>query len=97
MRRIRLLTVPGLLLVLQACGGDENLLYACDEVQSYVTLQDGRRIEVPNDLDPLNELAEMPVPRSQDAPPPSQRCIELPPSVRVKSASDTPKPEATTE
>ena len=83
MTTIRLLAVFAVLAGLGACGGDENLKYSCDETKKYMTVTEGKRIEAPEGLDPLNELAEMPIPRPEDAPPPSQRCIELPPSVRA--------------
>ena len=69
---------------LSACGGDPELNYTCDEPQLYQAVQEGRRVEPPEGLDPLDEFAEMPIPRAEDAPvrPPGSRCIELPPSIQ---------------
>lgn len=68
---------------LSACGKDELLSPTCDEPQRYQNVVAGKRVEVPEGLDPLNEYAEMPIPKADDAPPrpPGSRCIELPPSV----------------
>lgn len=68
---------------LSACGKEELLNPACDEPQRYQNVVAGKRVEVPEGLDPLNEYAEMPIPKADDAPPRpvGSRCIELPPSV----------------
>ena len=68
---------------LAACGGEEVIDQTCDEVQRYQQVVPGERVQVPEGLDPLNELAEMPIPKANDAPvrAPGSRCIELPPSV----------------
>lgn len=75
------LVLPGL----SACGGDELINLSCDEMQRYQLVAPGKRIETPEGLDSLNEFAEMPIPKSKDAPtrPPGTRCIELPPSVDI--------------
>ena len=69
---------------LSACGGAEIVDTSCDEPQRYQSVVAGKRIEPPDGLDPLNEYAEMPVPKAEDAPSrePGSRCIELPPSIR---------------
>ena len=38
---------------------------------------------VPDDLDPLNEFAEMPIPSAEGAPerPKGSRCIDMPPAI----------------
>ena len=67
------------------CGGDDVIDQTCDEVQRYQQVVPGKRVQVPEGLDPLNERAEMPIPKAEDAPvrPPGSPCIELPPSAGV--------------
>ena len=83
MKILRFLIVALALSSLSACFGNKNIDYTCDEPQRYQQVSDGKRIESPEGLDPLNELMEMPIPRAQDAPsrPPGSPCIDLPPSV----------------
>lgn len=72
---------------LSACGGDDRIIVTCDEQQRYQLVKPGKRISAPEGLDSLNEYAEMPIPKSQDAPerPPGSPCIELPPKVSAGS------------
>jgi hypothetical protein len=79
-----MVTLP-MLAGLCACGGDKPIRASCDEPQRYQTVTAGKRIVVPEGLDPLNEFAEMPIPKSQDAPsrPPGSPCIELPPRIET--------------
>lgn len=83
MTAIRLIFILVMLSGLSACGGDGPIITTCDEPQRYQGVAAGKRVEAPAGLDPLNEFAEMPIPKSQDAParPPGSRCIELPPKV----------------
>jgi uncharacterized lipoprotein len=69
--------------ILSGCGGEDVINYSCDEPQPYQAVRAGKRIEAPEGLDQLNELAEMPVPKAEGAPvrPIGSRCIELPPKV----------------
>ena len=69
---------------LSACIGDPEINYSCDEPQLYQAITPGRKVESPEGLDPLNEYAEMPIPKAEDAPvrPPGSRCISLPPSIQ---------------
>lgn len=64
-----------------SCGGDDVIDQTCDEVQRYQQVVPAKRVQVPEGLDPLNERAEMPIPKAKDAPvrPPGSPCIELPP------------------
>ena len=69
------------LLMLQGCGGTVDR--SCDEVRQYQLAREGRRIEPPPGLDPLDELDEIPLPK---ASPQAQRttglpCIDLPPNI----------------
>ena len=69
-----------LLSSIAACGKDK-ILTSCDEPQSYQAVVSGKRVEVPEGLDPLDEFKEMPIPTSKaPARPAGSKCIELPPS-----------------
>lgn len=83
MTMVRLTAVLAVLASLSACGGDDVIKQTCDEPQRYQRVVAGKRVEVPEGLDPLNEFAEMPIPKAEDAPvrPPGSRCLELPPTV----------------
>ena len=83
MIRTSLITAAGLcvLLSLGGCGKD-NLRDYCDEAQPYQSLQHGKRIVVPEGLDPLDDFREIPIPRAETAPrPEGAGCIESPPAV----------------
>ena len=87
MKAIRLGLALTALAGLSACIGDPEINYTCDEPQLYQAVTPGRKVVPPEDLDPLNEFAEMPIPKAEDAPvrPPGSRCIELPPSIQATS------------
>ncbi len=74
-----------LLCIVGGCGGDDPIDESCDEPQRYQLVVPGKRMQVPEGLDPLDELAEMPIPKAKDAPvrAPGSRCIELPPSAGI--------------
>jgi uncharacterized lipoprotein len=74
----------GLLLIvgLSACGGDE-VRVTCDELQPYQAVVPGKRVVVPDGLDPLEDYKEMPIPKAEaPSSPDDGRCIELPPLIR---------------
>ena len=79
---IRLMLVMVIAGIIAGCGGDDLIDQTCDEPQRYQQAIAMKRIAVPQGLDPLNELAEMPIPTAKDAPvrAPGARCLELPPS-----------------
>ena len=83
---VRLIAALAILGCVSACGGNDVINQTCDEPQRYQRVVAGKRVEVPEGLDALNEFAEMPIPNAKDAPvrPPGSRCLELPPTV-VKS------------
>lgn len=81
MKYLNFLAVGVVLTGIVACGGNETR--TCDEVRSYQLAAEGKRIETPADLDPLNPLNEMPLPEASPRPPrpAGSPCIDLPPSV----------------
>ena len=82
MRLIWLATAVTATSILSGCGGDDVINYQCDERKLYQEVRPTKRIEAPEGLDPLNRLAEMPIPKPENVPDrdPSDRCIELPPA-----------------
>lgn len=90
--------VAALLLIgsLAACGKDE-IIGACEEPQAYPTLVPGKRIVVPEGLDPLDELKEMPIPKADTPPrPEGAGCLESTPSILTGGSRDQ-KEEASEE
>ena len=73
------------LIGITGCMGNPEDNYTCDEPQRYQAVSPAKRVVSPEGLDPLNEFAEMPIPKSEGAPvrPPGSRCIELPPSIQT--------------
>ena len=83
----RLIAALAILACLSACGGDDVIKQSCDEPQRYQQVVAGKRVVAPEGLNPLNELAEMPIPKAEGAPirPPGSRCIERPPSAGISN------------
>ena len=75
--------IPALLSILafSACGGSIEL--ACDDIRLYQQAAEGKRVQAPEDLDDLDTLKEIPLPKASPAPPrpPGSPCIDRPPSV----------------
>lgn len=66
---------------LSACWG-KDVVETCDEPQPYQAETRGERIEVPEGLDELDKLRELPLPDAETAPrPDGARCIDEPPSI----------------
>ena len=65
------------------CGGTPEL--SCDEVAIYQLATQGERVRVPEDLDALESLREMPLPQAspQQPRPPNSPCIDRPPEVKI--------------
>ncbi len=81
MTKGRLIIAAVLLGSLAACGGNE-VIQDCDEEKSYESVVAGKRVEVPEGLDPLDEFKEMPIPKAETPPrPEGATCIESPPSI----------------
>jgi len=72
-----------LLVSVVACGKDAEL--ACDDVETYQLAVAGKRIEVPEGLDPLDPLKEVPLPKASPRParPAGSACIDRPPKVQI--------------
>lgn len=80
--RVTTVTAAAILLtsLLSACGGE--IRETCDEPQPYQAAQKGKSIEVPEDLDALEEFKEMPLPEAETAPRPAgMKCIDKAPSI----------------
>ena len=70
-----------LLIGLAACGKD-RLTLKCEEPKPYQSVVASKRVVVPEGLDPLDDLKEMPIPKAQTPPRPDDgKCLESPPSV----------------
>ena len=69
--------------LLAACGGNDTVVVDCEDHFEYGNLVEGARIVVPEGLDPLDQFAEMPIPRADpDAPTTAEgRCVDMPPTV----------------
>jgi uncharacterized lipoprotein len=77
----RLLLAAVLLGSLSACGGKDTVA-SCDDATAYQSVVAGKRVEVPDGLDPLDEFNEMPIPKAQSVPrPEGSGCLESPPSI----------------
>lgn len=81
----RLMLAAVLLGSLSACGGNDTVA-DCEDAKSYESIVAGKRVEVPDGLDPLDEFKEMPIPKAQSEPrPESAGCLESPPSIMTDS------------
>jgi hypothetical protein len=71
------------LAILSACGKDLDL--TCDDVETYQLAVAGQRVNVPDDLDPLDPLKEVPLPQASPRPerPADSACIDRPPKVTI--------------
>ena len=70
---------------LAACGGNDTKEVDCEASIEYQNRVEGRRVVSPEGLDPLNEMAEMPIPRADPNAPrmPPGVCNDRPPVIRV--------------
>ena len=81
----RLMLAAVLLGSLSACGGNDTVA-SCDDANGYESVVAGKRVEVPDGLDPLDEFNEMPIPKAQSVPrPEGSGCIESPPQMQTDS------------
>ena len=81
MRAVFSTSFVALALMLAGCGGTADL--TCDEVRAYQEADEGKRVETPEDLDDLEPLREIPLPRANPQPdrPEGSPCLDLPPNV----------------
>ena len=63
--------------LVSGCGGND----ACDKPEPYQSSYEGRRIDVPEGLDPLMDGRELKIPAASPQPPRAEGspCLELPP------------------
>ena len=76
-----------LLVIVGFAGCKGTVELSCDEVATYQLAVEGRRVDVPADLDSLEPLREMPMPEAspQSPRPPDSPCIDQPPKVKIGS------------
>jgi uncharacterized lipoprotein len=69
--------------LLSGCGGGPQV---CNETQPYERSRLGKRIEVPEGLDPLDPSRELTIPEPSPRPPRAANspCLEVPPSFRIE-------------
>ena len=68
---------------LAACGG-KNTVVSCNDATKYQSAVEGKRVEIPEDLDPLDEFKEMPIPKAETEPRAENAgCLERPPSIKT--------------
>ena len=68
---------------LTACGGNDTVELECDGGERFQNRTVGKRVEVPEGMDSLNEFNEMPIPEAdpnavRTAP---GRCTDMPPPI----------------
>ena len=69
---------------LAGCGGNKDLLRKCEERRLYQEAESHDKLKVPDDLDELDELKEIPLPEAApegEREQPETPCLELPPGV----------------
>ncbi len=83
MKKFRLIAIVFGSGVIAACGGNDTIVVDCDDDFGHQNPVEGKRIVVPDGLDPLDEFAEMPIPRADpNAPRTAEgRCIDMPPPI----------------
>ncbi len=92
MRAVRLMLLLGLLAgsAIGGCGMFKTELDKCREQREYQEAAPGARVQVPADLQDLNEDAWVPVPYGEsntEATPPDDPCLIQPPDYRDESRS----------
>lgn len=83
--------VIGMLMMsgLSACGGTK-ISESCKEPQAYQAIVPSKRIVVPDDLDPLDDFKEIPLPKAETPPRPEDaHCLESTPSILSGEKVDT--------
>lgn len=87
MNRSGLILLLMAVVILSGCSNAPT----CDELAFYEYAEGGRRIEPPDDLDPLNRDREMVIPEASPRPPRDLNagCLDRPPTLRVDRDNDT--------
>jgi hypothetical protein len=83
----RLIAIVALGVSLAACGGNDVKEEDCFDGLKFQNRTVAKRVVVPEGLDPLDDLREMPIPKAdaEAAPPPAGQCVDAPPLVRTGS------------
>ncbi len=77
----RLMMAALILGSLAACGGKDKVM-TCDDAKNYQSVVAGKRVEVPEGLDSLDDFKEMPIPKAETGPRAENAgCLESPPSI----------------
>jgi hypothetical protein len=87
MKMSRLFAIVALGASLAACGGNDFKEEDCIAGLKYQNRAVAKRVVVPDGLDPLDDLREMPIPKAdpEAASPPPGQCVDAPPSIRLGS------------
>jgi len=88
MKAIKVAALATTVMFLVGCGGTP----ACQKAQPYQQSRPGKRIEVPEGLDPLNPQRELTIPDPSPRPPRAANapCLEVPPSFRIEQQAPQP-------
>ncbi len=66
---------------LAACGKD-RIMAKCDEPEPYQSVVASKRVVVPDGLDSLDDIKEMPIPKAETPPrPEGAGCLASPPAL----------------
>ena len=76
--------------VASACSSKDEFIRSCDDEQLYQRAEAHDKLRVPDDLDELDELREMPLPEAAptEPRPPGSPCLDLPPAINTGSSAD---------
>lgn len=82
-RPLLMLVIIFVLVGLQACSRDVDM--TCEEVRIYQLAEPSKRVVVPEDLDSLELLREIPLPEAspQAVRPAGSKCIDMPPLIQL--------------
>ncbi len=92
MKRAGILFLLAAVLVITGCSSAPT----CEELAFYEYAEGGRRIESPEDLDPLDEYKEIVIPEASPRPPRdlSAGCLDRPPTLRTSADKKKAEEEA---
>ncbi len=83
--KIRWAGALALIALLAACGGNDTKEVDCQSSIEFQNRVEGKRVVVPEGLDPLRPAAEMTIPRADPNAPkmPPGVCNDVPPMIQV--------------